>query len=146
MKKIVLSSLLALFLAFPVFAQRAYEIPRLSDTVMEELVKEILIWNFIPRSRPTEIKIAAQNIKKEWLPKINNVEFVIVSAEEYFAVSELYFFELFERRGKNLRIGFGYGDPHCDRKGHVWYFRLKKGVVTVPKLHGEFSIRCHYRY
>lgn len=144
MKGLLLTSLLAILLAIPIFAQDEVESVELPDVVMEQLVKRIITSYFKPRSRRKEIYISEQNIKKEWLPRIKNIEFVLVPESSWEVTREFYLFKEVERRGGMLSIGFGYGDS-CDHNGDLWYFRIEKNRISVRKnKKGEFRSRCNY--
>lgn len=149
MKKIVLTSLLALFLAFPVFAQDEAEDVTLPDAVMEQLVRRIVTWYFKPSSRPKIIYLSERNIKKEWLPTITNIKFVLLpesSAEEtegtYIFSGNIYFFDRVGKEGRRFSITFGIGDPTCNSYGDVWYFRVIRNRVRLSTNTGQFGSNC----
>lgn len=142
MKKIALTSLLALFLAFPVFAQDEVENVELPDAVMEQVVRRIVTWYFKPRSRPTEIYISAHNIKKEWLPSIRNIRFVLVPDGDDGSDSGIYFFRPVQKDGRAFSIGFGYGDPSCHNLGDIWSFRVVSSRIRLTTALGQFGSHC----
>ncbi|HMT08878.1 MAG TPA: hypothetical protein PKA82_12805 [Pyrinomonadaceae bacterium] len=142
MKKIVLTSLLALFLAFPVLPQDGPETVELPDAVMEQVVRQIVGRYFKQRATPKEINISAQGIKAEWLPNVKNIKFVVVPDKKVALVSYMYAFEPVERKGKHYSVVFGLGNPTCDRNGDIWHFRVVKGRVHLIRRFGVMIIRC----
>lgn len=140
-------SVLAIFLALPVFAQDEEETVTLPDAVMEQVVKRIVTWNFKPRGRPTKIRISAEGIKEEWLPKIENIQFVYVQDGLEGNDVEMWWFYPVFKEGRYFTIGFGYGRPTCSIDGDLWYFRVTENRVRLRSGPSRFGAgnSCHHK-
>ena len=139
-KQIILRSLLALVLisGFSIigFAQgeESEELPQVivPEQAMEQVVRRVLVWSFKPRNKATVIYLAEQRIKQSWLPKIKNIEFRLMSANEIEEKTlEVYFFTEPELLGKKYGIGFVFGDPACEYLGDYWHFRISEEKVRL---------------
>lgn len=139
-KQIALSLLFALiiisYFSTTAFAQ-AIESDEPSDIVvsehiMEQVVRRVLVWSFKSRNKPTVIYLAEQRIKESWLPKIKNIEFRLLSNEEIQEKSlKVHFFTKLERLENSYDIGFAFGDPSCEFLGMYWHFRISKQKVRL---------------
>ncbi len=140
MKLIILIAGLFICFATTLFSQEnaEKEAVKLPDPVMEQVVKRIVTWYFKVPKKSKTIYFAAETIKKEWLPKINNIDFVVLEArnpsfyeDEY--QRKVYFFHEVERSAKHFTIDFGYGLPNCDADGDTWAFRVSDSRIRLWK-------------
>jgi hypothetical protein len=113
------------------------------DTAMAQVVRRILTWYFKPRSKPKTIYLSADGIKKEWLPEIKNIEFLLLSDEEIEQMEGVYFFKKLGFLNGKYEIGFAFGNPNCSYSGlGVWNFRITKQTVRLWELNGGFGGGC----
>lgn len=119
MRNPFLATALTLFIAVPAIAQddKPVFVP---DFAMEKVVRRIVTWYFKPRTKPKKVYFAAEGIRKEWLPQIKNIEFVVLQTYD----QPVYFFQNQENLGGRFTVHFGFGDPHCDATGDTWAFRI----------------------
>ena len=101
--------------------------PSLPDYVMKQVVERIVIDHFDDPQRSGVVYFSAKNIKREWLPKIANIEFVFVPKADG---REVHFFKAPERVGEIYTIDFGSGDPDCSASGMTWQFQVIRGKLT----------------
>ena len=129
----ILSALVLFFCFAPFsFAQTDAELlASLPQDAMRQIVPRILKWYFKPRSAPKQIRLAARGIKREWLPEIRNIEFVLVSDEELGQTGNVFFFKYYEPVKDRYEIGFAYGEPDCSSTGDIWYFRVSERKVRL---------------
>ncbi len=147
MKKILLLGCLLICFHTPLFSQETTDEPKiiLPDAVMEQVVKRIVTWYFKSPKKPKTIYFAAKNIKKEWLPAINNIEFVVLEHHEPDGYGrKVFFFREVERAGKGFDIGFGHGDPNCWAIGDPWAFRVKNSRVRLWQVSGGWGSGCAF--
>jgi len=92
---------------------------------MEQVVRRILVWQIKPGSKPRKVYLAEEGIKPTWLPKIANVEFVLMD-QNAVAGREggVYFFTQPRYISRRYSIGFAHGDPNCLSDGAWWFFAL----------------------
>lgn len=107
--------------------------------VMEQVVKRMVRWYFKPPKKPKTIYFSAENIRKEWLPKIKNIEFVLLEKPERYPYErKVYRFEEVDVSGRGFRIPFSYGDGGCHTlkeasAGDTWSFRVRGSTVYALK-------------
>jgi hypothetical protein len=157
MKRFVFTVMLLITLHFSLFSQedvtgclKIQDIqrmllgtPAVPEAVREQVVKRIVTWHFKATKNPKTIYFAAENIKKEWLPAINNIEFVVLEQQPPDGYKrKVFFFREVERAGKGFTIGFGYGDPNCDAEGKTWTFRIKNSRVKLWQGLGIWLTGC----
>src|SRR5262245_59732815 len=141
LKEIAIVVLISVFL-LPAFSFGQDEDPpkvQVPDQVMKQVEGRILRWYFKPTKRLRKIRISEEGIKEEWLPKIDNIEFVLVSSSEA-AKSEKgpYFFKHPENSGRNISIDFGYGDVNCEAYGETWKFRVVGKSAKLWGVRGQW--------
>ena len=136
MKRFFLIVVLAICLSPAVFAQDEGEDPRvtLPDVFMEQLVTRIVNWYFKPAKKPKRVYFGG-NIKKEWLPKIKNIEFVIPEKSER---PVFYFGDILKYSGRH-RIDFGYGKACEGSIGDYWTFMVVGSRVRSLKPSGSWE-------
>lgn len=90
-----------------------------SEQSMKQVVYELLIRYFKPKDKPKTIYLSdRQGLKKSWLPKIKNVNFQLLTDEEFKQKnSGVYFFSAPEFSDDEYTIGFLYGDYECSARG-----------------------------
>lgn len=118
----------AAFLSLTGLAQEpADESLTLPDSVMEQVVSRILIWNFRPASQPRSILVSERGIKREWLPTIQNINFHLASDNDALKAKKgAFLFEDIKRVGRHYSINVGWGDFECQGSGDVWEFVVGK--------------------
>ncbi len=111
------------------------------ESAMQEIVRRILIYNFKSRIQEKTIYLRQKGIKQDWLPKIENVEFQLLTEEEIEDKGvEVYFFTEPEKSNATYEIGFAYGDPSCHYLGkNSWKFRISNSKVRLWVLHNEYG-------
>lgn len=110
------------------------------DNVMKQVVQKMLTEYFKPSEAPQKIYFFDRMIKKEWMPLIRNVEFIVLNSEQAkLRGKKAYVFSSIERRKDGLYLlKYGYGDPGCGTTtGDIWYFRLSLGQVVIWKAKNE---------
>lgn len=145
MKRIILISCLLIGLSTSLFPQETAEEPKITlpDAVMEQVVKRIVTWYFKSSKKPKTIYFASENIKKEWLPQINNIRFVALEKPTPNHYPRMvYFFKEVEKLNKSFGIGFGYGDPDCEAIGDPWVFRFTDHRVKLWQVRGGWGSGC----
>jgi len=134
MKRIILIGCLLTSLNSSLFSQKTADEPKATvpEEVMEQVVKRIVTWYFKAPKNPKTIYFAA-DIKKEWLPKIDNIDFVVLEKPARSRYNrKVYFFRDIEKRRKGIRISFGYGDDlNCGSTGDYWTCRLEGSRVKL---------------
>lgn len=102
------------------------------ENAMREVVRRILVYNFKPRTRKKVIFISQEGIKQGWLPKIQNIEFrLLTDGEIEDKGKDIYFFTKSEIAKSTYEIGFALGDPNCEYFGRSWKFRPTKSKVKL---------------
>jgi hypothetical protein len=103
-----------------------------SEQVMAQVVRRVLVWSFKSSSRPKVINLAERGLQKSWLPVIRNIEFRLLSAEDIQQTEQgIYFFTETERSGNKYQIGFAFGNPDCDFRGDRWHFRISNQRIRL---------------
>lgn len=122
-----------LFFGTPIFPQDQDPSIELPDEIMKQVVRRVLIWEFKPVKHRKVIRLFDLGIKREWLPKIKNVNFSLLNSDASAteAGSDAFFFRPAEKDGKDYIIGFGYGDPNCGAEGKIWPLRIVKGRARI---------------
>lgn len=141
MKRITLIAGLLICLATPLFSQDDADGPevKVPKAVVKQVVRQIVAWYFKGAKKPKTIYFAAENIKKEWLPKLTNINFVVLEKPERYPYKrKVYYFEEVERSGHSFRINFAYGDRGCHAlrdadAGDTWSFRAKGLIAFALK-------------
>lgn len=146
MKRLIVISCLVISLQSPLFAQVVtdeLDVKRVNDDILytlvpsaarKQVVKRIVTWYFKSPKKPQTIYVAAQNIQKEWLPTIRNIEFVILEKQPPKGYErKVYFFRPLEMQKGSFLLPFGYGDPDCDSIGDTWSFRVNGSRVKQLK-------------
>ncbi len=114
-----------------------------SDQAMEQVVQRILVWNFKPRKQKKIVYLAEKGLQKSWLPKIEGIEFRLLSEAEVAKKESVHFFTKLEKHSPSkYHIGFAFGDPTCDYIGNSWYFRISKEKVRLWKPNEGFGAGC----
>lgn len=105
------------------------EIP---ENIRQEIVRRILVFKFKPSKRQKVINLASQGVDPSRLPKIANVQFKLLSAEEIEdGGAEVYFFTDPALERNTYSIGFAFGDPDCDYTGDSWNFRISNNKLKL---------------
>jgi hypothetical protein len=113
------------------------------ELAMEQVVRRILVYNFKPRKKKKIVYLAEKGLQKSWLPKIEGVEFRLLSEDEVSERESVYFFTKLEKRSPSkYHIGFAFGDPSCSYEGDSWYFRISKERVRLWKPNEGFGAGC----
>ena len=133
-----------LALVAPSFAQSDDEEVVLPDHVMRQVVSRMVTWYFKPRAKPTKIYFSDANLKKEWLPEIRGITFVLLPDLEYHSGRRGYMIDQVGREGRGYSIGFGHGKIGCPGGGHgeTWYFRVTNSRVRISRARGNFGWGC----
>lgn len=145
MKRIILIGCLLMGFNTLLFLQETAEELKvtLPDAVMEQVVKRIVTWYFkSPKKAKKTIYFAEENIKKEWLPAIANIEFVISKKGEKDYEQSVYLLRNLQKNGNGYEIWFGYGDRDCDAGGDIWSFHVRGSRVRLWKTHVGWGSAC----
>ena len=132
-KLLVLMPLILLVCALSAKAQEEPEPEEvtLPDSVMEEVVRRVVTLHFISTKRSGVIYFADRGIKAEWLPKMENIEFVVLTdGEREGDEKEIHFIKKVTLSDGIYDVWFGYGDPDCTATGDVWQFQITDGDVV----------------
>ncbi len=146
--KTFLISLLVFFVFAPVInAQDEDDDPEtvvLPASVMEKVVQKIIIMHFASQKRSRrEVLIAERYIKAEWLPKMRDIKFTIVSDAELDDIEkEVHFFNEPTRVDGGYQINFGWGEPDCSATGETWQFEVVGDLVQVERTSGGWASGC----
>jgi len=142
MKRIILIGCFLLCCHVSLFAQTDSRSLVIPDAQMEQFVKQIVTRYFPASSKPKTIYIAAHHIKKEWLPRINNIKFVFV--EDPSGASNCYFFSYGKWQGsRRLTVNFGYGNPFCSAKGDTWSVDIRSSRIKLRLVSTKFFLACN---
>jgi hypothetical protein len=143
-----LLSALALIYAFSLagFGQTTQtveiQVVKVPDQVMKEVVRRILTSYFKPRDQAKTVYLSENGIKQTWLPKIKNIEFRLLTAEEFEKSGKsAYLFTETTLTEDTYSIGFGFGDSPCNLTGDSWYFRFINQKVELQQ-NGRFARGC----
>ena len=113
------------------------------EPTMEQVVRRILVWNFKPRKQKATVYLAEKGIQESWLPKIEGIEFRLLSESEIAEKGRVHFFTYLERLSSSkYQIGFAFGKPDCYFEGADWYFRISKQKVSLWKPNKGFGGGC----
>jgi hypothetical protein len=124
MKRFILIGMVLLGVATSSFAQSDDDEIELSGAVMKEVVVGILKFYFKP-GRERVVYLSDSYINKSWLPRIRNVEFVLIKKISFDEDRDGFMFESITRERNIYFVNFGYGALNCgDRTGDQWSFRL----------------------
>lgn len=105
---------------------------QLPEKFKQDVVRRILVLNFKPAKRQKVIYLASQDINSSWLPKITNIKFKLLSAEELEdGKRKVYFFTNPTLENKTYSLGFGFGSPNCNYTGEVWSFRIIRNKLKL---------------
>ena len=110
------------------------------DNVMKQVVQKMVTEYFKPTDNPQKVYFFDRMIKKEWMPSIRNVEFIVLNPEQAkVRGKKAHVFSSIEKRKDGLfRVLYGFGDPECGTTtGDIWYFRLSLGQVVIWKAKNE---------
>lgn len=128
----------------PAAAQDADDDSLISDALMRQAVSRIATFYFKPSRRPRTVYFSDKHIKQEWLPKIANINFVVLKLNEIASGTKGYVFEIIESDDKNS-IGFGFGEIGCSGggKGVTWGYRISDQKIKLwPIKGGRFMWVC----
>lgn len=145
--KLLLFFIIIFSLSITVFGQNNGDekssVVSVPENVMQEVVRRILIYQFKPLTKKKVIFIAKKEIKREWLPKIQNVEFHLLTDEEVEdSGNDVYFFTEPELSKRTYEIGFAYDDPNCEYIGDTWRFRISKNRIRLWLTNGGIGGGC----
>lgn len=112
------------------------------DAVMQNIVSRIVRSYFKPTSKARTVYISDRLIRKEWLPAIKKVNFVVLDTAAVLERQEsVYFFKETGSEGESS-IGFGYGWPHCKAFGDIWLFRTIGSRLRLSPVRGGWASDC----
>lgn len=99
---------------------------------MQQIVSRTLRYQFKPRRSPVTVPLAESQVKREWLPKITNINFELIADEKVGEYEKgVFLFEDIERDGRTYSINVGWGDLNCNASGSTWKFRVASGKVRL---------------
>jgi hypothetical protein len=145
MKRSLLIAVTLLAFVPPSFGQTDDKEIVLPDNVMKQVVSRMVTWYFKPRAKPTTIYFSDSNLKKEWLPEIRGISFVLLNDIEENVRRKGYMIQRADRAGRGYSIGFGYGEVGCPGggQGDTWYFRVTNSRVRIHRGRGNFGWGCN---
>lgn len=111
---------------------------------MRQVVFRMATYYFKPARRPKVIYFSDENLKLEWLPKIANVQFVVLKGEDIKPGTVGYRFVIHDREADLYNIALGHGEIGCSGGGDgvIWAVRLTdKGIKLWPRKVG-FGWAC----
>lgn len=107
------------------------------DHVMKAVVQRMVSWYFKPSDMPRKVYFSDQLIRREWLPNIKNIEFVVLTPEEISKRGvKVNFFASVEVREGIFKVKYGVGDG-CSASGGVWYFWVWSDRLRLWKSENE---------
>jgi hypothetical protein len=144
MKRFVVISFILIGLALSLIAQDDNDEvePTIPDFAMKEVVRRVVTWYFKPRNTPRTIYFSGKGIKKEWLPSIRNIEFIVLEKDSPRYDGPVYFFQHPRSLGKGFTIEFGRGDPECHAIGDTWGFHIAGERVHLFQAGGGWGMGC----
>ena len=145
MKHTLLIVVLLIGFATPLSAQSNNEPVMLPDGVMKQVVGRMVTWYIKPRRWPTTIYFSNSNLKKEWLPAIRGVKFVLIDGDEYQEGKKGYAFDSVGRDGHRFTIALGYGELGCPGggQGDPWVFYFSHSRVHIFQRRGNYGWSCN---
>lgn len=103
------------------------------EQAMRRVVRGILISYFKPSKRKKVIYLDGERLQKSWLPKIEGIEFQLLSTREDSYIPHYLFTALKELSKDKYEIGFGFGSAGSGYEGDNWTFRVSKRSVRLMK-------------
>jgi len=101
------------------------------DAAMRQVVNRVLKWYFKPPRDKKTIYLASDAVKEDWLPKIENIEFRLLSNDKFRELRRVaYFFTETQAKDGSYHLGFAKGDS-CSYTGDFWHFRIVRGKVHL---------------
>jgi hypothetical protein len=142
MKKLfVVLPLVVLSFVSSISAQDEENVVVLPDSIMEQVVRKVVADHVISEKGVTEFFIAERGIRREWLPEMKNITFIIVADSKLGGFEkEVHFFKKPRLIEGQYEIDFGFGDPDCSASGDTWQFEIVGDVVKVTRTSGGWGI------
>lgn len=139
MKQFLLIAFLLTLISTPLLAQTKQE-DKIPESVMRRVVDRVVRYYFKPHREPKKIYISERNIKEKWLPKIRNIEFVILKDDQLEDKPKGYIFREVNR-GDRYSFLFGFGDltPGGYLSGSVWFAEPTKRGLNISRKSGGWS-------
>jgi len=114
----------ALLATHALHGQNRDKAPPISPAAISKIVKIVLRGEFKSADKRTPVYISEKFIQKSWLPKIRNIEFVLIDDAEFKKRGKAYFFPKAPYWEKDeVRVDFGFGDS-CSASGGSWFFHV----------------------
>ena len=110
--------LLTILMAAQAASTQTNEVPAsISPAVFSKIVETILRDEFKPADEAKTIYISDRLIEASWLPKVDNVEFVMLNDKQFDEHGNGYLFNEAKLEEGILRVDFGFGELHCSATG-----------------------------
>ena len=124
MKHCILICIFAVLFVIPLLGQDKAAEVQLPDSVMQDVLHQIAATVVKPAKGERLIYVANQGLGMDWLPKIKNIDFVLLDNDRDHGYGHAVYFwqNLREEKGSYL-IDFGRGDI-CSSSGGTWSFVL----------------------
>jgi hypothetical protein len=150
MKAILAAAVFTTLLSFArVNAQQVEKLQPPSPVAVAKMVSIILTEEFKPAMQPRTIYLSDQFVKASSLPKIENIEFVLLNDADFEKRGEGY---LFSYLGPELavslasldviQVDFGFGKVSCGSSGWSYFFNVASDRVERNSGHGTWSRHC----
>ena len=115
----------------------------LPDSVMKELLKEIVKSTLTPPNETQLVYVANQGLGVDWLPEIRNVKYVLLDKINNSYGQDIYFWKNLQKKDGLYWIDFGFGDPNCTARGTTFSFEVvDMRIKDLQQTYGWGSVCC----
>jgi len=113
---------------------RAQNEKPVSNLALSRIMRIVLRDEFKPAKEPKKIYLSERFLSPTWLPKIRNIEFVLITDTEFKERGKAYYLAKapYWEEGA-VRVDFGFGDRDCDASGSSYFFRVTGNRVRWAK-------------
>jgi hypothetical protein len=143
MRRFIFFNILLLLFAVPVLCQDDQGKVRLPDSVMKDVLHDIIKSTIKPPADEQLVYLPNMGLGTDWLPEIKNVEFVLLEKNGNQGYGrEIYFWKDLRKEKGVYKIDFGHGDPGCSASGATWAFQVVNSEVKDLHTDGGWGSGC----
>jgi len=122
---------------------RAQSDKPISDAALSQMIGIVLREEFKPAEESKTIYLSERFLKPTWLPKIRNVNFVLITDKEFKERGKVYFLDKAPYwEDGSVKVDFGFGDRDCSAKGTSWFFQVTGDRVERTTQGGGWGRVC----
>lgn len=122
---------------------RAQSEKPISEAALSQMIGFVLREEFKPADEPKTIYLSERFLKPAWLPKIRNVNFVLITDKEFKERGKAHFFDKAPYWEKGfVRVDFGFGDRDCSASGTSRFFQVTGDRVEPTNQGGGWGRGC----